>query len=104
MEFYTGNQFPAEYRLSAFAAQHGSWNRSRRTGYKVVQVPLKGGRATGEYVDFMTGFVTPDGDVWGRPVAAATGRDGALYITDDGGDCVWRVTYTGANGSRRAGE
>lgn len=105
MEFYTGKQFPADYRMTAFAAEHGSWNRARRTGYKVVQVLLKNNRATGEYVDFMTGFVTPDGDVWGRPVAVATGRDGALYVTDDGGDVVWRVTYPGAGrGNRRAAE
>jgi glucose/arabinose dehydrogenase len=54
---------------------------------------MHGGRATGEYVDFMTGFVTPEGDVWGPPVAVTTGRDGALYVTDDGGNAVWRVTY-----------
>jgi glucose/arabinose dehydrogenase len=93
MTFYTGKQFPDAYRGSAFAAEHGSWNRARRTGYKVIQVPLKGGRATGEYVDFLTGFVTPEGDVWGRPVAVAEGRDGSLFVTDDAGGVVWRVTY-----------
>ena len=93
MTFYTGQQFPEEYRGNAFAAEHGSWNRAQRTGYKIIMVPLKGGHATGEYVDFMTGFVTPDGDVWGRPVAVAEGRDGSLFVTDDGGECVWRVTY-----------
>jgi glucose/arabinose dehydrogenase len=95
MTFYTGEQFPAQYRKSAFAAEHGSWNRARRTGYKVILVPLQNGVPSGEYVDFMTGFVTPEGDVWGRPVAVATGREGALYVTDDGGSCVWRVTYPG---------
>lgn len=94
MTFYTGEQFPAEYRKVAFAAQHGSWNRARRTGYKVIYVPLQGGKATGEYVDFMTGFVTPEGNVWGRPVAVAVGRDGAVYVTDDSGNMVWRVSYT----------
>jgi glucose/arabinose dehydrogenase len=93
MTFYVGQQFPAKYRMSAFAAEHGSWNRTRRTGYKVIYVPLERGVATGEYVDFMTGFVTPSGDVWGRPVAVAEDRDGGLYVTDDGGNCVWRVTY-----------
>jgi glucose/arabinose dehydrogenase len=78
-------------RTAIFAAEHGSWNRQRRTGYKVITVPLQNGKATGEYVDFMTGFVTPDGDVWGRPVAVAFGNDGALYVTDDAGDCIWRV-------------
>jgi glucose/arabinose dehydrogenase len=104
MTFYTGNKFPREYRNMGFAAEHGSWNRARRTGYKVISIPLNGGRATGEYVDFMTGFVTADGDVWGRPVAVTTGRDGALYITDDGGDVVWRVTHAGAKDSKRAEE
>ena len=95
MTFYEGSRFPAEYRMSAFAAEHGSWNRSRRTGYKVVFVPLRSGAPSGEYIDFMTGFVTPEGDVWGRPVAVAEGRDGALYVTDDAGECVWRITYRG---------
>jgi glucose/arabinose dehydrogenase len=93
MTFYTGDQFPARYRNLAFVALHGSWNRSIRTGYKVVYIPMHGGRATGEYVDFMTGFVTPEGDVWGRPVAITVGRDGALYVTDDGGNAIWRVSY-----------
>jgi glucose/arabinose dehydrogenase len=95
MMFYTGKQLPEAYRGSIFAAEHGSWNRTRRTGYKVIHIPLKDGKATGEYVDFMTGFVTPEGDVWGRPVAVAEGRDGSLFDTDDGGECVWRVTHNG---------
>jgi glucose/arabinose dehydrogenase len=93
MTFYVGAAFPGDYRLSAFAAEHGSWNRARRTGYKVIQLPMANGHATGEYVDFVTGFVTPDGDVWGRPVAVAEGSDGSLFVTDDGGNCVWRVVY-----------
>jgi len=92
MTFYAGARFPAAYRMGAFAAEHGSWNRKRRTGYKVVYIPVANGVPTGEYVDFMTGFVTPDGDVWGRPVAVAEGNDGALYATDDGGNCVWRIS------------
>jgi glucose/arabinose dehydrogenase len=95
MEFYTGTQFPAEYRHDAFAAEHGSWNRSRRTGYKVIRVPLQSGVPTGEYEDFMTGFVTPEGEVWGRPVGVAVGRDGSLFVTDDGSKTVWRVSYQG---------
>lgn len=95
MTFYDGKQFPAEYRHDAFAAEHGSWNRTRRTGYKVIQIPVRGGKATGEYVDFLTGFVTPEGDVWGRPVGVAVANDGSLMVTDDTGDCVWRVAYTG---------
>jgi glucose/arabinose dehydrogenase len=99
MVFYTGRQFPADYRNHAFAAQHGSWNRARRTGYKVVRIPIRDGKATGEYEDFLTGFVTPEGNVWGRPVGVSVGREGSLYVTDDGSGTVWRVTY---GGSRRA--
>ena len=96
MSFYEGHgagPFPAEYRMNAFAAEHGSWNRARRTGYKVIRVPVNNGTPSGEYIDFMTGFVTAGGDVWGRPVAVAEGRDGALYVTDDAGNCVWRIRY-----------
>jgi glucose/arabinose dehydrogenase len=93
MTFYTGQQFPTSYRGVAFAAEHGSWNRDRRTGYKVIYLPMKDGRATGEYVDFMTGFVTADGQVWGRPVAVAVAKDGALLVSDDAGNAIWRVAY-----------
>lgn len=95
MSFYTGQQFPAEYRLDAFAALHGSWNRARRTGYKIIRVPMNQGRASGEYEDFLTGFVTPEGDVWGRPVGVTVDRDGALVITDDASNSVWRIRYVG---------
>jgi glucose/arabinose dehydrogenase len=90
-----GNQFPREYHRDAFAAQHGSWNRARRTGYKLVRVPMKDNRPTGEYEDFLTGFVTPDGDVWGRPVGVTVGRDGSLFVSDDGSGTIWRVRYGG---------
>jgi glucose/arabinose dehydrogenase len=96
MTFYTGAQFPREYRLDAFAAEHGSWNRARRTGYKVIRVPFKDGKATGEYEDFLVGFVTPEGNVWGRPVGVSVAKDGALLVTDDGSGIVWRVAYTGS--------
>ena len=95
MCFYDGDAFPEPYRLDAFASEHGSWNRSRRTGYKVIRVPMKDGKATGEYEDFLVGFVTPEGDVWGRPVGVATAKDGALMVTDDGSNTVWRVAYKG---------
>jgi glucose/arabinose dehydrogenase len=95
MVFYTGNQFPSEHRDSAFAALHGSWNRKLRTGYKVIRVPLKNGLSVdGGYEDFLTGFVTADGQVWGRPVGVAIGRDGALFVSDDGTNSIWRVSYT----------
>ncbi|MFY9529812.1 MAG: sorbosone dehydrogenase family protein [Candidatus Acidiferrales bacterium] len=95
MTFYEGSQFPSEYRGTIFAAEHGSWNRQVRTGYEVIRVPLTNGRASGEYQDFLTGFVTPDGRVWGRPVGVAVAADGSLMVTDDGSDSVWRVSYTG---------
>jgi glucose/arabinose dehydrogenase len=95
MTFYEGNQFPAEYRGDVFAAEHGSWNRARRTGYKVIRVIMRDGKPTGEYEDFMTGFVTPSGDVWGRPVGVAVAHDGSLLVTEDGNDTVWRISYVG---------
>ncbi|HEY9140331.1 MAG TPA: sorbosone dehydrogenase family protein [Bryobacteraceae bacterium] len=95
MTFYEGTQFPAEYRGDIFAAEHGSWNKAVRTGYEVIRVPLEKGRATGEYEDFLTGFVTPSGDVWGRPVGVAVAKDGSLIVADDGSNTVWHVAYGG---------
>jgi glucose/arabinose dehydrogenase len=95
MTFYTAKQFPAQYRGWAFAAEHGSWNRARRTGYKVICVPTQDGKPTGEYDDFLTGFVVDSGNVWGRPVGVTVDSQGSLIIVDDGGNCVWRVRYTG---------
>jgi glucose/arabinose dehydrogenase len=94
MCFYGGRQFPEEYSGHAFAAEHGSWNRKRRTGYKVIRVPVSNGAPTGEYEDFLTGFVTEQGDVWGRPVGVAVARDGSLFVSDDQGELVWRVSYS----------
>ena len=95
MTFYDGKMFPAEYGGDIFAAEHGSWNKSVRTGYEVVRVPLDKGHASGIYEDFLAGFVLPNGDVWGRPVGVATAPDGSLMVTDDGSKSIWRVTYTG---------
>lgn len=95
LTFYDGHQFPAEYSGHIFAGQHGSWNRAVRTGYEVIRVPLKNGHASGEYEDFVTGFVTPEGQVWGRPVGVAVAKDGSLMITDDGSGSIWRVSYAG---------
>ena len=92
MVFYTGQQFPAEYHGDAFAAEHGSWNRARRTGYKVIRLPIKDGAPTGEYEDFLTGFVASADGVWGRPVGVTVAKDGSLLVSDDGGDVVWRVS------------
>jgi glucose/arabinose dehydrogenase len=88
-----GHGFPAEYRGDAFVALHGSWNRGDRTGYKVVRLKFKDGKPTGEYEDFMTGFVLSNDEVWGRPVGVAMTRDGALIVTEDGNGTIWRVTY-----------
>jgi len=93
--FYTGTAFPQEYQGDLFAAEHGSWNRATRSGYEVIRVPLENGRASGVYQDFITGFVTPSGDAWGRPVGIAVARDGSMLITDDGYKAIWRVIYTG---------
>jgi glucose/arabinose dehydrogenase len=91
LTFYDGKMFPSEYQGDIFASEHGSWNRSSRTGYEVIHVPVKNGKATGEYQDFMTGFVVSDTEVWGRPVGIAVAQDGALIVTDDGSNTVWRI-------------
>jgi glucose/arabinose dehydrogenase len=95
MLFYTGTEFPASFRGDGFASEHGSWNRAQRAGYEVIRLPMKGGHATGEYEDFLTGFVTKDGQVWGRPVGVAQANDGSLFVSDDGSRSIWHVTYIG---------
>jgi glucose/arabinose dehydrogenase/mono/diheme cytochrome c family protein len=94
--FYEGKQFPEEYRGDIFASEHGSWNKAARAGYEVIRVPRQQtGHATGEYEDFVTGFVTPNGTVWGRPVGITVAPDGSLLVTDDGSNSIWRIAYTG---------
>ena len=95
LTFYAGNQFPQEFHGDIFAAEHGSWNKSVRAGYEVIRIPLNGGKSDGVYGDFLTGFVTDDGDVWGRPVGVATAPDGSLMVSDDGSMSIWRVSYRG---------
>jgi glucose/arabinose dehydrogenase len=96
LTFYEGSQFPEQFRGDIFASEHGSWNRSVLAGYEVIRVPLhQTGRATGEYEDFVTGFVVDNGHVWGRPVGIAVASDGSLLITDDGSNSIWRVSYMG---------
>lgn len=92
--FYEGDMFPPDYKGDAFVAMHGSWNRGTRTGYKVARVLFDdSGQPTGEYEDFMTGFVASAGDVWGRPVGVTVANDGSLIVTDDGNGTVWRVSH-----------
>ena len=96
LTFYDGKQFPAEYKGDIFSSEHGSWNKAVRVGYEVVRVPLhQTGHASGEYEDFLTGFVLPDGNVWGRPVGVTVAPDGSLLVSDDGSNSIWRVSYTG---------
>ncbi|HEX9470340.1 MAG TPA: sorbosone dehydrogenase family protein [Bradyrhizobium sp.] len=92
LTFYNASAFPSEYRGDGFAAQHGSWNRSKRTGYKIIRIRLKDGIPTGEYQDFVTGFVIDDSAVWGRPVGVAIAHDGALLVSEDGNGTIWRIT------------
>ena len=96
LTFYDGKQFPPEYQGDIFASEHGSWNRAVRVGYELIRIPLhQTGRATGEYEDFMTGFVVDNEHVWGRPVAVTVAPDGSLLVTDDASNCIWRITSTG---------
>jgi glucose/arabinose dehydrogenase len=98
LTFYEGKQFPAEYRGDLFVTSHGSWNRAKRTGYKVIRLYTPNGKATGEYQDFVSGFVVDDARVWGRPVGVTVAGDGALVFTDDASNSLWRVTYAGKQG------
>ncbi|MBZ5688847.1 MAG: PQQ-dependent sugar dehydrogenase [Acidobacteriia bacterium] len=94
--FYEADKFPAEYKGDIFASEHGSWNKATRVGYEVIRVPLhQTGHASGEYEDFLTGFVLPNGQVWGRPVGITLAPDGSLLVSDDGSNTIWRVSYTG---------
>lgn len=100
--FYTGSQFPAEFRNSAFVSLHGSINRSKLAGYSIVRVPFRNGKPAGPPEDFLTGFVARDDDekqAWGRPVGLLQTTDGSLLLADDGANRIWRITY-GANKNR----
>jgi glucose/arabinose dehydrogenase len=101
MVFYQGNNFPSDYKGSAFVTMHGSWNRVKRTGYKVVRLLFDGsGKPTGEYEDFMTGFGVSDTQVWGRPVGVAVANDGSLFVSEDANGTIWRITYQESARSR----
>ena len=96
--FYAANDgaaaFPKEYDGDGLAVMHGSWNRAFRTGHKVVRVRLKNGVPTGEYADFLVGFITPEGNAWARPVDLVQLRDGSLLLTEDGNNTIYRISYS----------
>ena len=94
--FYTGSQFPAEYRNSAFVSLRGSINRSKLTGYGIVRIPFKNGKPGGPPEPFLSGFIARDDDekeAWGRPVALLQLPDGSLLLSDDSGKRIWRISY-----------
>jgi len=96
--FYTAttgaSAFPKEYVGDGFAVMHGSWNRAFRTGHKMVRVRMKNGVPTGEYEDFLVGFIADDGNAWGRPVGAVVASDGSLLMSDDGANLIYRISYS----------
>jgi glucose/arabinose dehydrogenase/cytochrome c2 len=97
MTFYAASggksAFPEAFVGDAIVGFHGSWNRSLRTGYKLVRIHMKNGEPTGDYEDFLTGFVVDDAHVWGRPVATAELSDGSLLMSEDGGNVIYRISY-----------
>jgi glucose/arabinose dehydrogenase len=98
LAFYESDALPARYAGGAFIGQHGSWNRRPPSGYKVVFVPFAGGRPSGPPEDVLTGFLSTDGEAYGRPVGVAVDSAGALLVADDVGNVVWRVTREAAKG------
>jgi glucose/arabinose dehydrogenase len=95
--FYTGSQFPQEYRNGAFLAFHGSWNRAQRVGQTIAFIPFKDGRPAGPPRDFLSGWMlAPDKrEVWGRPVGLLVLPDGSMLVSEDGNNTVWRISYKG---------
>ncbi len=95
LRFYTGNMFPEKYRGNIFIAEHGSWNRSKKLGYRITMVTLENGKAK-KYETFMDGFIAPgEGDAWGRPVDVCVMPDGSLLVSDDRCGAIYRITYSG---------
>ena len=94
LAFYTKDKFPAKYKNGAFVGQHGSWNRAKISGYKVVFVPFANGKPSGKPEDFLTGFISDENkaEVYGRPVAVTVMNDGSLLVNDDSGNTIWKVT------------
>jgi hypothetical protein len=97
LAFYTTTEgqgaFPRDYVGDGFAVLHGSWNRESRTGHKVVRVTMNDGVPTGEYEDFLVGFIADDGKPWGRPVSVTAAGDGSLLLSDDGQNLIYRISY-----------
>lgn len=98
IQFYNAKEgaslFPPEYHGVPFVVLHGSWNRAHRTGHKIVTLKMRGNEPTGEYVDFLTGFITPDNQAWGRPVAIQVLKDGSMLLADDGANLIYRISYS----------
>lgn len=94
LAFYTKDAFPAKYKNGVFVGQHGSWNRSKISGYKVLFVPFKDGKPSGKPEDFLTGFISDENkaEVYGRPVAVTVMNDGSLLVNDDSGNTIWKVS------------
>jgi glucose/arabinose dehydrogenase len=94
MTFYDKEKFPEKYQGGAFVGQHGSWNRSEFSGYKVVFVPFENGKPAGKHEDFLTGFIADPkkGKVYGRPVGVTVLQDGSILVADDAGNTIWQVT------------
>ncbi len=96
IQFYTGKMFPAEYQNDAFVALHGSWNREKLTGYKIIRIHFQNGKPVkNSYEDFLTGWLSNETsrEVWGRPVGLLIAADGSLLIADDGANKIWRVSF-----------
>ncbi len=91
LAFYTGTLLPERYRGGAFVGQHGSWNRKPPSGYKVIFVPFEGGAPSGQPEDILAGFLSENGDAYGRPVGVTVDKSGAVLVADDVGNAVWRV-------------
>ncbi|RYY74205.1 MAG: sorbosone dehydrogenase family protein [Gammaproteobacteria bacterium] len=92
LTFYSGDLFPKNYSNGAFIGQHGSWNRTPHSGYKVIFVPFADGKPSGPPRDILTGFLSVDKKAFGRPVGVAVDKTGAVLVADDVGNAVWRVT------------
>jgi glucose/arabinose dehydrogenase len=94
LAFSEGKTLAARFGMGVFVGQHGSWNRKPRSGYKVIFVPFTGGKPSGEPIDVLTGFLSANGDAFGRPVGVVFDKQGALLVADDVGNVIWRVTVS----------